>query len=140
MGAAGILCNGGTLDGKDSNGGTTKAQCVDGGGSYDPYTCGDAEDFLQNNLQAKALGNDVVNYLVEEWYQPKCCASNLPAPLADESALFLESDQCPAIFAQCKGASACYDHTLGVCGMDGVVSLPSCARAVPICNPCFPNS
>merc|ERR1712194_884596 len=55
--AAGSSCNGGTLDGKNSNEGTTEAQCIDGGGSYNPYTCGD----------------DVVNYLMEEWYRPTCC-------------------------------------------------------------------
>merc|ERR1711966_77298 len=81
--AAGDACTGGTFNMKDSNDGTTKDQCVNGGGVFSPYTCGDAESFLENDPMAKALGEDTMNLLVTSWYQPKCC-ENIPVDALDE--------------------------------------------------------
>jgi hypothetical protein len=58
----------------------------------------------------------------------------------DESGVFVESDVCTAGFAGCADAAPCYDHSMGVCGEDGVITSPDCAPAAPACNACFPNS
>jgi hypothetical protein len=81
--AAGASCSGGTYDDRDSNDGTTEAQCVDGGGLYEPYTCGDIANYVENDPEAKTLGDDVLNFLVGEWWRPLCCESilvDIPAP------------------------------------------------------------
>jgi len=58
----------------------------------------------------------------------------------DDSSAFVESESCTSVLAGCAEASACYDHTLGLCAEDGTISEPNCVAAVPSCNPCFPNS
>lgn len=67
---AGAACEGGTLDQKDANDGTTKEQCIGGGGEWVEYNCGEADDWLQFESD---LDSAMEEYLVEEWWAPKCC-------------------------------------------------------------------
>merc|ERR1712224_378052 len=75
---AGHSCVGGKYDGKDSNEGPeyiTKKDCIDigGGTEYNPYSCRE----VQINLEglSSLFGDETVEYLRTEWYQPKCCSA-----------------------------------------------------------------
>merc|ERR1719446_2056724 len=75
---AGYSCVGGKNDGKDSNEAPeyiTKEDCIDigGGTEYNPYSCRE----VQMNLEqlSSLFGDETVEYLRTEWYQPKCCSA-----------------------------------------------------------------
>jgi len=70
---AGASCQGGTYNERDSNDGLTEGECVEGGGEFVTYTCNDIEFFMQ--YDAVGLSSDVTDYLLTNWYQPKCCSS-----------------------------------------------------------------
>lgn len=70
---AGATCFGGALDMKDANDGTTEEECIDGGGEWSPYTCGEIDDYVQF-VAIEQFGSEVTQYLIEEWWAPKCCA------------------------------------------------------------------
>ncbi|KAL7540769.1 hypothetical protein ACHAWF_011241 [Thalassiosira exigua] len=70
---AGHACAGGSLDTKDSNDGTTEDACANGGGTYTPYTCAEADHFLEHDAKAFGLDDAAVGYLAENWYRAKCC-------------------------------------------------------------------
>jgi len=75
---AGAACTGGTLDGQDSNTGVSQEDCEAGGGSYSPYTCGDAESFLASPA-GREMGLDIIDYLISDWWEPKCCGTTTVA-------------------------------------------------------------
>jgi hypothetical protein len=70
-GVAGASCTGGTHNERDLNDGLTEKECLEGGGEWAPYTCASAENWLQN--ESSALNYEMVEYIVEYWWQPKCC-------------------------------------------------------------------
>jgi len=75
---AGYNCIGGKYDDKDSNEAPeyiTKEDCIDigGGTEYNPYTCGEVQSFLPEALSL--YGEEAIEYIRTEWYQPKCCSA-----------------------------------------------------------------
>jgi len=79
---AGYTCAGGMYDTKDSNLLITEDECLVGGGgsSYDAYTCGGVEQYLNEYLNEEApqradLTVDSIEFIRTNWYQPKCCHS-----------------------------------------------------------------
>jgi len=75
---AGYSCAGGKYDGKDSNEAPeyiTKEDCIDigGGTKYNPNTCRDVQIYLEG--ASSLLGDETVEYLRTEWFQPKCCSA-----------------------------------------------------------------
>jgi len=76
----GYTCIGGEHDGKDSNEAPayiTKEDCIDigGGTKYDPYTCSEIQYWLQGEEAMSLYGDQVIEYLRTELYQPKCCSA-----------------------------------------------------------------
>ena len=71
---AGYTCRGGLFREKDSNDGTTEEQCTSGGGEWDRYTCGEAQEFIQSSINGLAL--EEKQYLREYWWAPKCCVGS----------------------------------------------------------------
>jgi len=69
---AGATCIGGTLDQKDANDGVTEEGCEDGGGDYQPYSCGDSNLYL-NEAANDGLDQVTISFLVNDWWKPKCC-------------------------------------------------------------------
>jgi len=57
-----------------------------------------------------------------------------------ESGLFIESDICGPLFANCADSSRCFDHTAGCLEDGGNVTLVECEVAFGACRTCFPNS
>jgi len=57
-----------------------------------------------------------------------------------ESGLFIESDICGPLFANCADSSRCFDHTAGCLEDGGNVTLVDCEEAFGTCRTCFPNS
>merc|ERR1719343_590070 len=72
---AGAACSGGTYDTQDSNSGITKEACEEGGGVYSPYTCMDANNWVVNDAEKSGVDKDTAQFLVDNWWKPKCCAS-----------------------------------------------------------------
>merc|ERR1712224_1163609 len=75
---AGYSCVGGKYDGKDSNEAPeyiTKEDCIDigGGTEYNPNTCREVQIYLEG--ASSLLGDETVEYLRTEWFQPKCCSA-----------------------------------------------------------------
>lgn len=70
---AGHSCTGGTQADRDSNDGLTQAECLGGEGEWAAYTCADADNFLRFEAQLSGLTSDSIEYLMEYWWQPKCC-------------------------------------------------------------------
>jgi len=75
---AGYSCVGGKYDGKDSNEAPeyiTKEDCIDigGGTEYNPNTCREVQIYLEG--ASSLLGDETVEYLRTEWFQPKCCTA-----------------------------------------------------------------
>merc|ERR1719378_383609 len=75
---AGYSCVGGKYDGKDSNEAPeyiTKEDCIDigGGTEYNPNTCREVQIYLEG--ASSLLGDETVEYLRTEWFQPKCCST-----------------------------------------------------------------
>jgi hypothetical protein len=67
------------------------------------------------------------------------CGSTEPPPV-DDSSLFIESDICGPELADCYLEGPCFDHSMGVCQLDGTIALADCQGADLWCKPCFPNS
>jgi len=72
---AGYTCSGGSLNEQDSHTGVSEEDCVAGGGSFVPYTCSIINDWV--NTDGLSLGEETINYLVEDWWQPECCGDSL---------------------------------------------------------------
>jgi len=75
---AGYSCVGGKYNGKDSNEEPeyiTKEDCIDigGGTEYNPYTCGEIQSLLPGAVSL--YGEQAIEYIRTEWYQPKCCSA-----------------------------------------------------------------
>jgi len=58
---------------------------------------------------------------------------------SEDSAMFVESEECGPEFASCAQAGPCYDHALG-CAEDGSMLFEDCNAAVEFCSACFPFS
>lgn len=58
---------------------------------------------------------------------------------SEDSAMFVESEECGPAFASCSQAGPCYDHALG-CAEDGSMLFEECNAAVEFCSACFPFS
>lgn len=58
----------------------------------------------------------------------------------DSSGLFVESDTCGALLADCKLGSTCFDHKSGICAYDGSILIEECKEAELYCKACFPHS
>jgi hypothetical protein len=68
------------------------------------------------------------------------CGGDGGAPVAvDESATFVEGEDCGPELALCADAGPCFDHTIG-CAEDGSMAIAECETALPFCAPCFPLS
>jgi len=87
---AGHSCLGGEYSEKDSNDGTTQAQCVGAGGEWFPYTCEEIEYWIQNDAASTGITDDALKVVMESWWQPKCCGTSgedsSASGLADSSA------------------------------------------------------
>jgi hypothetical protein len=94
---AGATCEGGTFDGEELNDGVTESDCVDGGGVYDAYSCEDIDFFLLYEAEASGLTSEIVEYLLTESYQPKCCSSILEIEMKGDEAGIVSA--APAGFA-----------------------------------------
>lgn len=70
---AGATCNGGTSDNEDLNTGVTETQCKEGGGEWEPYTCGEIDYWIISEASADFVTPDDLEYLIENWWEPKCC-------------------------------------------------------------------
>jgi len=79
---AGATCTGGTYDQQDANTGTTEKACVDGGGVYVPYTCLEAENYL--NDETTLLDSSTSAYPIEFWWKPSCCVNVSDASSSSE--------------------------------------------------------
>jgi len=66
---AGATCTGGSHGG-DSHFGITEADCLDAGGSYEPYTCRDANDWLILEATLGPASPDGSHY---DFWKSKCC-------------------------------------------------------------------
>jgi len=68
------------------------------------------------------------------------CGGDGGAPVAvDESATFVEGENCGPELALCADAGPCFDNTIG-CAEDGTMAIEECEAALPFCAPCFPLS
>merc|ERR1712113_934650 len=56
---AGASCQGGDHNERD--------------GQYYPYTCGDIDYFIKYEAEANGLSGEILEYLIEYWWAPKCC-------------------------------------------------------------------
>jgi len=70
---AGATCDGGTFDQEDANVGVTEEACEDGGGDYQPYSCGDINLYLNFEAANDGLDQTTISLLVNDWWKPKCC-------------------------------------------------------------------
>lgn len=52
-----------------------------------------------------------------------CFQNSRCGGLRHESAMFVESEECPRGFAGCIVAAPCYDHAIGLCNEDGLFRL-----------------
>jgi len=77
---AGATCNGGTLDQQDANTGVTKEACENAGGVYEPYTC-EAAAYFVNDEGMDAFDQDIQDLLLNSWWRPKCCGSDIDSSL-----------------------------------------------------------
>lgn len=68
---AGVTCYGGVHAERDSNDGLTEEECVEGGGSWTPYTCDDLEEWY--TVEA-TLDSETLEYLRVNWWRKPCCA------------------------------------------------------------------
>merc|ERR1719245_2619707 len=68
---AGASCQGGDFNERDINDGLTEQECVDGGGILYAYTCEDIDNWI--NEQAMNIDEETMEYLIEYWWQDKCC-------------------------------------------------------------------
>merc|ERR1711897_101889 len=64
------------MDDKDANEGITEEACQNGGGSYELYSCGDANEYLGNEAKFE-LDQDFMDFLINDWWKPKCCAGDV---------------------------------------------------------------
>jgi len=76
---AGYTCYGGTLNEQSSHSGVTEEACVAGGGSFEPYTCSQANDWVNSEGQS-TLDEATLKFLVEDWWQPECCGDSSDEP------------------------------------------------------------
>jgi hypothetical protein len=81
---AGATCVGGTLDQQDANLGVTEESCEDGGGDYQPYSCGDANLYLNSEAADDGLDQETISFLVNDWFQPKCCGDAVSKSSSEE--------------------------------------------------------
>jgi len=129
---AGATCEGGSLDNKDANAGVTEADCVAGGGSYNPYTCGEANDWLILEATLDPATADGSHY---GWWKSRCCGSDADADAvaategssSDEGPFTLEepkgdSEKAPSSFAS--------SATTGPRGIK--IALPTISAAVAV--------
>jgi len=70
---AGASCQGGDHNERDANDGLTESECIEGGGQYYPYTCGDIDYFIKYEAEANGLSGEILEYLIQYWWAPKCC-------------------------------------------------------------------
>uniref|UniRef100_A0A7S1ZMD8 Uncharacterized protein n=1 Tax=Trieres chinensis TaxID=1514140 RepID=A0A7S1ZMD8_TRICV len=71
---AGISCNVGTLNDKDSDDGTTTGdQFLAGIGKWEPYTHGELEGYLRNWAKKDGLDEATQEELIDNGWAPKCC-------------------------------------------------------------------
>lgn len=86
---AGASCEGGTLDGQDANSpGVDREACESGGGTYTPYSCRDMQNYLNymgssagaDELEDSGLDEISRNFVIEQWYGPRCCGDAVAAP------------------------------------------------------------
>jgi len=80
---AGAECSGGTRDGEYTTTGLTEADCITGGGTWVPYTCKNADDWLvfEATMEPAALAS----MLVEDHWKPLCCAGgDIDGVVADD--------------------------------------------------------
>jgi hypothetical protein len=49
--------------------------CTSGGGQYEPYTCKDAENYM-NSWDAMFMLSEMKEFMRIDWWQPKCCINN----------------------------------------------------------------
>ena len=112
------------MDQGDSNNGVTKEACVGGGGAYTPYTCAEAEHFLQHGAEAMSIDSGTAKLLAENWWAPKCC----DGAVADEGSEDIvesgeESDQGPGLVQEggegSEGSGEDSDQGLGPGGDEG---------------------
>merc|ERR1712224_1178762 len=57
----------------------TEEACQDGGGTYESYTCEDAQTWLNMQLsdpQPQPFHHSTLEYLATEQFKPKCCRSD----------------------------------------------------------------
>jgi len=70
---SGGTCSGGTYNGRDSNEGFSESDCVEGGGQYSPYTCGDMQNYINYNAEGDGMSKEDIGSMITLLYQPKCC-------------------------------------------------------------------
>lgn len=70
---AGYSCLGGEFSERDSNDGTTQAQCVGAGGQWNAYTCEEIDYWIQFQAASTGIDNDSLQYVIDNWWAPNCC-------------------------------------------------------------------
>ena len=80
---AGAICTGGIFDQQDANAGVTKEACENAGGVYGPYDCEAAANFV-NSGGMTAFDQDTQDLLVNSWWRPKCCGSDIDSSMESE--------------------------------------------------------
>jgi len=70
---AGATCYEGVYAERDANDGLTEAECLEGGGSWEPYTCGEMENWFMYEATFSGLDTETLEYLRVEWWQKPCC-------------------------------------------------------------------
>ena len=70
---AGFNCEGGVFDGKDGVDGITEVKCIDGGGSWNPYTCKDIDIWLYYWAEKAGVDDAAQEYLIDNFWSKKCC-------------------------------------------------------------------
>lgn len=70
---AGATCYGGIHAERDANDGLTEAECLDGGGSWEPYTCSELEYWFMYEATFSGIDTETLEYLRTYWWQKPCC-------------------------------------------------------------------
>jgi len=117
--AAGYYCTQG--NGLDSNHGHTKNMCDQVGGSWNRYTCQEAENYLVGQTDVA-----VKNWLIQNWWDKICCSGSNPSRFGiRENGFCVKSNgsdqnsnvsRAPGTYSS---AEACFDWCEGQSGLTG---------------------
>jgi len=120
---AGHSCDGGTHATRDSNDGLTETECLEGGGQWVAYTCADADSWLQYEAEVSGLTTDTIEYLMESWWQPKCCSDESDEDMESADSSSEDSDESGASAFVSSASTFVAKGSMGLALISGIAAM-----------------